>query len=82
MDVWDIPRNKKEIFKGLWRVDLKASKWGQGHFLDTSLVVLMFDLTSKKSFESLNYWKEKFLHFRNPKSPDVFPIVVIGTKMD
>ena len=42
----------------------------------------MYDITSTKSFESLNSWKEEFLTQSNPKDPENFPFVAIGNKLD
>jgi Ras-related protein Rab-7A len=44
--------------------------------------VLVYDVNSTKSFESLETWREEFLIHANPRDPDAFPFVVLGNKID
>lgn len=44
--------------------------------------ILVHDITSEKSFEQLNSWREEFLAQANPRDPDNFAFVVIGNKID
>lgn len=45
------------------------------------LCVITYDVTSRKSFESVNFWKENFEKFKENCSEDV-PILVLGNKID
>jgi Ras-related protein Rab-7A len=44
--------------------------------------VLVYDITSQKSFESLDSWRDEFLIQASPRDPENFPFVVIGNKSD
>jgi len=44
--------------------------------------VLVFDVTSGKSFEHLGNFRDEFLKQAGPENPEIFPFVVIGNKID
>lgn len=44
--------------------------------------ILVYDITSEKSFEQLNSWRDDFLTQANPRDPENFPFVAIGNKVD
>jgi len=44
--------------------------------------VLVFDVTSGKTFEHLGNFKDEFLNHAEPENPENFPFVVIGNKID
>ena len=45
--------------------------------------ILVFDLTTQKSFKALETWKEEFLIQASPAGePTEFPFVVLGNKSD
>lgn len=44
--------------------------------------MLVYDLTSSKSFDSIGSWKDEFLTQANPRDPENFPFVLIGNKLD
>jgi len=44
--------------------------------------VLVYDVTSAKSFASLDNWRDEFLIQASPPHPDAFPFVVLGNKAD
>ena len=58
------------------------SSIGYSFYRGTNCCVLVFDLSSKQSFESLANWKKEFIEKANPKEPSKFPFVVIGNKTD
>lgn len=43
---------------------------------------MVYDVTSEKSFEQLNNWREEFLRQAGPRDPENFPFIVIGNKID
>ena len=51
-------------------------------FENTHCLILVFDLTDLKSFESIEVWRNGFLKRLNPKDPKAFPCVLIGNKCD
>lgn len=42
----------------------------------------MYDVTSQKSFDALENWRDEFLIQASPPHPDAFPFVVLGNKVD
>jgi Ras-related protein Rab-7A len=44
--------------------------------------VLVYDITSPRSFESLESWRDEFLIQSSPRDPENFPFVVLGNKAD
>ena len=70
LSIWDCAG--QEQFKGL----------GEGYYIDTDAVIIMFDVTSQKSYEFAEREgrniKENFL---NPYEPQI-PFVVCGNKCD
>merc|ERR1712159_707742 len=48
----------------------------------TKEVSLVFDVTTKKSFDALDTWRDEFLVQASPTNPNEFPFVVLGNKID
>jgi Ras-related protein Rab-7A len=44
--------------------------------------VIVYDITSQKSFENIETWKSEFIDQGSIKDPSKFPFVVIGNKSD
>lgn len=44
--------------------------------------ILVYDITSVESFQSLKKWKEEFLNAANVNSPEQFPFILLGNKAD
>lgn len=44
--------------------------------------VLVYDVNSSKSFETLDSWRDEFLIQASPHDPENFPFVVLGNKID
>jgi len=44
--------------------------------------VLVYDVNSSKSFETLDSWRDEFLIQASPRDPENFPFVVLGNKID
>ena len=56
---------------------VKFGNYGIDMLGDVSLCVLMYDTTSKLSFKSLEFWKQKInLYCNNPE------IIIVGNKID
>ena len=55
---------------------------GGAFFRGADFCILVFDVTSAKSFESLESWHNDFLEQASPEHPESFPFVVIGNKID
>ncbi|KRF83791.1 ras-related protein Rab7 [Drosophila virilis] len=55
---------------------------GVAFYRGTDCCVLVYDVTSPKSFKNLNLWRDEFLIQTSPRDPDSFPFVVLGNKAD
>jgi Ras-related protein Rab-7A len=60
----------------------KFQSLGSAFYRGADACVLVYDITSEKSFEQLNTWREEFLNRANPSDPQNYPFVVIGNKVD
>ena len=55
---------------------------GVAFYRGAEACVLVYDITSQKTFENLNIWRQDFLLKANPKDADNFPFFVFGNKVD
>lgn len=56
---------------------------GVPYYRGADCCVLVYDVTSLKSFKSLDYWRNEFLaEIATPNNGQWFPFVVIGNKID
>lgn len=82
--------NKKKEIKGkeyslnLWDTagQEKHSSLGNAFYRGADLCVMVFDITSKTSLDSLESWREVFLDAGMIRNADEFPFVILGNKCD
>ncbi|KIX08260.1 uncharacterized protein Z518_02916 [Rhinocladiella mackenziei CBS 650.93] len=55
---------------------------GVAFYRGADCCVLVYDVNSTKSFETLDSWRDEFLIQASPRDPDSFPFVVLGNKID
>lgn len=55
---------------------------GVAYYRGADCCMLVYDVNSNKSFESLDRWKHEFLTQASPRDKDNFPFVVLGNKID
>ncbi|KAL7005863.1 hypothetical protein EMMF5_004599 [Cystobasidiomycetes sp. EMM_F5] len=55
---------------------------GVAFYRGADCCVLVYDVNSSKSFETLDSWRDEFLIQASPRDPDNFPFVVLGNKID
>ena len=55
---------------------------GRQYYKGADGCVLVFDITSRTTFESLEKWMDAFLVQANPADIEEFPFVVVGNKVD
>lgn len=55
---------------------------GVAFYRGADCCVLVYDVNSSKSFETLDSWRDEFLIQASPHDPDNFPFVVLGNKID
>ena len=60
----------------------KFQSLGYAFYRGADCCALVYDITSQKSFDNLNKWKEGFLEHAAPNDPQTFPFVLIGNKVD
>ena len=70
MQIWDTAGQEK--FQSL----------GYAFYRGSDSCALVFDLTSKKSFDNLSMWKKGFLDNAAPNDPSTYPFVLLGNKSD
>lgn len=55
---------------------------GVAFYRGADCCVLVYDVNSSKSFETLDSWRDEFLVQASPRDPENFPFVVLGNKID
>mmetsp|Transcript_77164 Transcript_77164/g.213906 ORF Transcript_77164/g.213906 Transcript_77164/m.213906 type:complete len:207 (+) Transcript_77164:201-821(+) len=55
---------------------------GVAFYRGSDACVLVYDVTSLKTFQDLKHWRREFLSQASPKDPDNFPFLVLGNKCD
>nr|AAZ14933.1 putative GTPase [Coprinellus disseminatus] len=55
---------------------------GTAFYRGSECCVLVFDVTSSKSFEALGRWRDNFFENAHVRDPEGFPVVVLGNKVD
>jgi len=72
---------------GIWQIwdtagQERFQSLGVAFYRGADCCVLVYDVNSTKSFESLENWRDEFLVQASPPDPDNFPFVVLGNKVD
>ncbi|CCD24398.1 Rab family GTPase YPT7 NDAI_0D00840 [Naumovozyma dairenensis CBS 421] len=70
MQVWDTAG--QERFQSL----------GVAFYRGADCCVLVYDVTNAKSFENIKSWRDEFLIHANISTPETFPFVILGNKID
>lgn len=60
----------------------KFQSLGYAFYRGSDSCALVFDITNKKSFDSLVKWKQGFIDNAAPNDPATYPFVVLGNKVD
>mmetsp|Transcript_18985 Transcript_18985/g.30166 ORF Transcript_18985/g.30166 Transcript_18985/m.30166 type:complete len:222 (-) Transcript_18985:287-952(-) len=55
---------------------------GDAFYRGANACILVFDITSKQSFDRLDHWKSEFLSKNNSDSDTPFPFLLLGNKTD
>ncbi|ERF76481.1 Ras-related protein Rab7 [Endocarpon pusillum Z07020] len=55
---------------------------GVAFYRGADCCVLVYDVNTPKSFETLDSWRDEFLIQASPRDPESFPFVVLGNKVD
>lgn len=55
---------------------------GVAFYRGADCCVLVYDVNSSKSFETLDSWRDEFLIQASPHDAENFPFVVLGNKID
>lgn len=70
MQVWDTAGQEK--YQSL----------GYSYYRGTDCVAFVYDITSRKSFESVERWVSGFIEHAAPSDPGSFPFICVGNKLD
>lgn len=54
----------------------------RAYFRNVSAVILVFDITNKRSFQKLEFWYKDIMDKINPEIKETIPFVVVGNKTD
>ena len=60
----------------------RYNSMGQNFYRNSEACILVFDLTSKETFNNIDNWRKEFLISLNPKEPESFPFILVGNKSD
>lgn len=60
----------------------KFRSLGGAFYRGADCCVLVYDITSKKSFDNIESWITEFLNQGAPQQPEKFPFVLVGNKID
>ena len=55
---------------------------GASFYRNTETCVLVFDLTSRESFDNIESWRNNFMSSLNLSEEEKFPFVLVGNKSD
>lgn len=55
---------------------------GVAFYRGADACILVYDVTSPKTFDNLEGWKDEFLFQGSPSDPEHFPFLVLGNKTD
>ena len=55
---------------------------GVAFYRGAEACILVYDITSPKSFESVNQWRHDFESKACPKNPETYPYFLMGNKAD
>eukprot|EP01084_Bolivina_argentea_P013874 25995_1 len=55
---------------------------GNAFYRGADACVLVYDITSKQTFQKITSWKDNFLNQANPENKDEFPFLLLGNKSD
>ncbi|XP_060650163.1 ras-related protein Rab-7a-like [Drosophila nasuta] len=80
----DLIRNHNLVSLQIW--DTSGfdgfNKMGTAFYRSADCCIFVFDVTCRKSFESLNFWRDGFFVMANKENPYEFPVTVVATKID
>ncbi len=80
----EVTHNSKQYILQIWDTagQEKFQSIGSAFYRGSDACVLVYDITSKKSFEDLENWKKEFIRQGGVKNEDSFPFIVLGNKCD
>jgi Ras-related protein Rab-7A len=55
---------------------------GVAFYRGADCCVLVYDVNVKRSFDTLDNWREEFLNQASPSDPKNFPFILLGNKID
>ncbi|KAL7727823.1 hypothetical protein ACLKA6_019759 [Drosophila palustris] len=80
----DIVYNVRRVTLQIWDTagQERFQSLGTAFYRGADCCILVFDVTTRSSFDSLGSWRDEFLLQANPQDPENFPFIVLGNKID
>lgn len=80
----DITIDEKLVTLQIWDTagQERFQSLGIAFYRGSDACILVYDITDRKSFDSLPTWKDDLLAHAAPRSASTFPFVVLGNKSD
>lgn len=80
----EVPVDDRIVTLQLWDTagQERFQSLGVAFYRGADCCVLVYDVNSPKTFETLDSWRDEFLIQASPRDPDNFPFVVLGNKVD
>ncbi|OEJ85408.1 GTP-binding protein YPT7 [Hanseniaspora osmophila] len=80
----NVKSNKKTATLQVWDTagQERFQSLGVAFYRGADCCVLVYDVTNQKSFEHLANWRDEFLLHANISSPETFPFIILGNKID
>ncbi|XP_034489058.1 ras-related protein Rab-7a-like isoform X3 [Drosophila innubila] len=80
----DIVINDRLITMQIWDTagQERFQAMGSAFYRGADCCILVYDITNRSSFNSLNSWRDEFLIQANSQDPHKFPFIVLGNKVD
>ena len=80
----EVPAKDKSLKLQIWDSagDLRQQRLGRAYYKHADCLILVFDITSKSSFELLDSYWDNYLTYSETDEPDEFPALLIGNKSD
>jgi GTPase SAR1 family protein len=73
-------REKTKLSLQIWDSsgDLKMQNLGRTFCKNADALILVFDITSRESFDALDTYWENYISFSDTEEPDEFPALLVG----
>jgi Ras-related protein Rab-7A len=80
----EVPVREITLTLNIWDTsgDPKMVGMGRQIYKESDCLVLVYDISSRSSFEALETYWDNYLQYAQPYEPDDFPVILVGNKSD